>query len=101
MNKFNKYLFLIIVLPVFTFNSYNNYARAQGFNIDSFNASVQKLSSDTDKVNFMLEREEALPCEDSTDKLMLANEAKQLAGKINWTNGIYNSNRYLCGINFY
>lgn len=71
------------------------YAQQPGFNIDSFNNSVQKLSNDTSKITFIVERALSLACEDSSVKLVLAKEAQKFALKQNWAPGIYQTNRLL------
>ena len=74
-------------------------AQETSFNIDSFRNSVQKLSSDTEKIAFIIDKAMTLSCDDSIVKLKLANEAKKLALKQKWPSGVYQSNRVLSDIN--
>jgi len=96
MNIIKKILLVFIVyLLLLNWNSPILLAQQPGFNIDSFNNSVQKLSSDTEKIVFIVERVISLSCEDSSAKLILAQEAQKLAVKQNWAPGIYQTSRVL------
>lgn len=61
-------------------------------NIDSIKSFVQKLSSDSDKVNTLLDLSKGVGCFDSVKKLAIAFEAKEIAARVNWTKGIRDAN---------
>ncbi len=94
MSNLFKVLFLLCAI-LLSFSQQYLYAQTQKFNVDSFNISVGQIGSDTAKINFIIERELSIGCDDSLSKLLLINEAKQLALKIKWFPGIYQTNRAL------
>ena len=75
-------------------------AQAERFNVDSIKALVHQLSSDTAQVKAYIDMASVWYCEDSDNKIIIANEARKLAEKINWREGQYNTNRKLGDIYF-
>ena len=72
---------------------FSNYSFGQSVNnADSVIASVQNLSSDSDKVSTLLDMVSRAYCEDSVYKLTVANEAKRLSERIKWYHGTYRAN---------
>jgi len=61
---------------------------------------VGQLSTDTGQVKAYIDMASVIYCADSNSKILIANEAKKLAEKIKWKEGIYNSNRKLGEIYF-
>ena len=95
-NKMNIKAFfkigLTLLLLVFV-SFYSCCAYGQSVNsADSVIASVQNLSSDSDKVSTLLDMVPRAYCEDSVYKLAVANEAKRLAERIKWYRGSYLAN---------
>jgi tetratricopeptide (TPR) repeat protein len=74
------------------------YAQHNDFNIDAFFAGVDKLSSDTEKVKFIIERATTMGCEDSTYRLLLVKQARSRAEKINWIKGIIEADWLLADV---
>ena len=75
-------------------------AQPERFNVDSIKALVHQLSSDTAQVKAYIDMASVWYCEDSDNKIIIANEARKLAEKINWREGQYNTNRKLGDIYF-
>jgi len=95
INKLLFYIFRPLAISVLFFC---HSAHGQGFNLDSFRANAQKISSDSERINFIIDRVVTLTCEDSAAKLSLCNEAKNLSVRQNWAPGIYKSNLALADI---
>ncbi len=89
MSIFNKYCKALFGLLLLGSLSYTASAQA---NVDSIKSFVQKLSSDTDKVNTLLDLSKGIGCFDSVKKLAIAFEAKQIATKMDWPKGTRNAN---------
>lgn len=89
MRYFNKCCKVIFGLIIGIFISCAAIAQA---NIDSIKSFVQKLSSDSDKVNTLLDLSKGVGCYDSVKKLAIAFEAKEIAARVNWTKGIRDAN---------
>lgn len=89
MRYFNKYFKVLFWVTISLCHSSNVDAQA---NIDSIKSFVQKLSSDTDKVNTLLDLSKGVACFDSAKKLAIAFEAKEIATRVGWTKGIRNAN---------
>ena len=100
MININRYCIALLAFVTSIFVSLSSFGQADRRNIDSIKSFVQKLSSDTEKVNTLLDLTKGIECEDSVKKLALAYEAKRIANKINWANGIRNSNIILALIYF-
>ncbi len=100
MHTFYRHCIALSALLVATFLSFISYAHPNNFKVDSINALVQKLSSDTDKIKTFISIASGMSCEDSNNKIIVANEAKKLAEKIKWRQGIYKANRKLGEIYF-
>lgn len=94
--------FYTCVIILFTFITASNKLSAQPerFNVDSIKALVHQLSSDTAQVKAYIDMASVWYCEDSNNKIIIANEARKLAEKINWREGQYNTNRKLGDIYF-
>ncbi len=101
MDFFKRIVFILLGIAYLNLLPTTLFGQSSGFNLDSFYNSVQKLSTDTAKIRFMVERATSLACEDSASKLSLAMEAKKMAEKNNWPAGIYFTNRLLGDINIY
>ena len=93
------FVYVLELLLYILFSNYN-YAQSSGFNVDSFKATIQKLSSDSVKVNTIIENVTTLSCDDSVSKLILANEAKKISISQNWLPGIFKCNFALADIFF-
>lgn len=89
MNRFYRYC---IALFASVFVSLNLHGQGDKAVLDSIKASVQTLSSDTLKVSTLLDISKSTDCDDSGKKLATAMEAQRIAEKVNWVNGISNSN---------
>ncbi len=99
MSTIYRFYSAISIIILLSGVSYNTYGQSDK-NLDSIKAKVQMLSSDTVKVNTLLDRVEGIYCDDSLQKLILANEAKKIAEKINWGKGILSANRVLGQVYF-
>ncbi len=100
MKNFYRHCTAIVGLCFLSIISSRSIGQPEKFNVDSIKAIVKKLSSDTDKVKTYINTASGMYCEDSTNKLLIAGEAKKLAEEIKWSDGIYYSNRKLAEIYF-
>jgi tetratricopeptide (TPR) repeat protein len=100
MNIFSKRFLFLLMLLMAAFDSHNLFGQSDRFNVDSINVFVAKLSSDSEKVKALIDRAADIYCEDSANKLIIANEARNLAEKIKWRRGIYDAN-YMLGKIYY
>ncbi len=89
MRYFNKYFIVLSGVIICVCSTFAVYAQT---NIDSIKSFVQKLSSDSDKVNTLLDLSKGVGCFDSVKKLAIAFEAKEIATRVNWTKGIRDAN---------
>ncbi len=80
--------------------SFTAHGQANSNTIDSIKAYIQKLSSDTDKVNTLLDISRGIDCDDSSLKITIATEAKHIAEKANWIKGVSNANNVIGDIYF-
>src|SRR5438552_1631485 len=90
----------MVLMGLFVFLCVHSFAQADKSNIDSVKAYIQKLSSDSDKVNTLVELGSSMDCDDSIKKVAIASEAKRIAEHMNWPKGIRASNRLLGDIYF-
>ncbi|MCD6013807.1 MAG: hypothetical protein K0Q79_3669 [Flavipsychrobacter sp.] len=86
LNKYCKASLVFITCAVLSFTG------SAQTNIDSIKSLVQRLSSDSDKVNTLLDLSKGVGCFDSVKKLAIAFEAKQIASKMDWAKGMRNAN---------
>lgn len=91
----------LAVIVVMAFNPIVLWAQNDHNSIDSIKASVQLLSSDTDKVITLLDRVKGFDCDDSVKKLLLCTEAKRISENIKWNNGLVRTNRVTGLVYFY
>ncbi|MCW3121814.1 MAG: Tfp pilus assembly protein PilF [Flavipsychrobacter sp.] len=89
-----------IALFSFIVISFDLSAQSERFNVDSIKSLVHQLSSDTGQVKAFIDMAAVIYCEDSNNKIIIANEAKKLAEKINWHDGLYKANRKIGDIYF-
>ncbi len=92
----NTFALLVVLLCI----SHHVHGQVEKESVDSINALVQKLSSDTEKVKMLIDKSSVMYCEDSASKIIIAKEAKQLAENIGWHEGIYAATRNLGQIYF-
>ena len=85
LKRFLTIIGLVVCTPSHSYSQSVN-------NPDSVIASVQNLSSDSEKVSTLIDMVSRAYCEDSVYKLAIANEAKRIAERIKWYKGIYSAN---------
>lgn len=100
MKIFCRHTVSLCVFIVILFAARNVFAQPSRFNVDSIKALVRQLSTDTGQVKAYIDMASVMYCVDSTSKILIANEAKMLAERIKWDEGIYKSNRKLGEIYF-
>jgi len=83
----NKLFFLAIIFFGITCGSYALFGQPLSTKIDSFKQLINHSKTDTDKVKLLIGLSRAIKCDDTTYKMHYANEAMQLAEKINWVKG--------------
>jgi tetratricopeptide (TPR) repeat protein len=98
-NIYRLYFAIPLIVMLSGFYNYA-YCQSNNNNLDSIKAQVQMLSSDTDKVNTLLEHVEGFDCDDSLKKLLLTNDAKKLAEKVGWRKGVLRANRVMGQVYF-
>lgn len=96
MRFFNKYFNILLCFWVVTTIPQSLFAQ----NNDEIKAIVQNLSSDTDKVNTLLDLSKGISCVDSGKKLAMALEALRIADNKDWKRGIRISNNAIGVIYF-
>jgi tetratricopeptide (TPR) repeat protein len=100
MSAFYIRYFFSIGLLIIAFIPASSFGQANKFDVDSIKALVGKLSSDTEKVKTYIDKAQAMNCNDSTNKIIIAKEAKKLAQSIEWRQGVLNANRMLGQVYF-
>ncbi len=92
MNLSYKF-FVAFIVATFLFSIGATYGQDRSNTyLDSVKHLVQKLSSDSERVNTLIDISKGISCDDSTKKIALAVEAKRISENINWPKGIRNSN---------
>jgi tetratricopeptide (TPR) repeat protein len=100
MRIFCKHSVALFLLLIATFTSLISQGHPDKIKVDSIKSLVQKLSSDTAKINTLIDIASGMSVTDSNNKIIIATEARNLAEKIKWRQGIYNANRKLGEIYF-
>jgi len=84
------YKICLALFSLLSLSSYNFhlFAQTNKREIDSLKLSLNKAISDTEKINILIAIVEETECEDVTNKLSYANQAKMLAEKLQWQTGV-------------
>ena len=94
MRVFLSFFAAIIFCAVF-FGSHLVYAQQGSHKLDSLEALYNKQTTDSEKVNLLIELSLTVSCEDTANKLKYAMLASALAEKIKWDEGKIRANNNL------
>ena len=92
MGRFYRYSFALLALFTSLLFFWPTSAQSEGSNIDSLKRALQNITSDTLKVNVLLELASGVGCDDTGSKLSFARQARNLTEKCQWEDGMFKCN---------